>query len=538
MRAAPLIVFKALVCAMAVGLIESGCSKRTESTASASARVLRLSQRNEPADLDPATATLPDEFFVIRALSEGLLTPEPTGGTPRAAVAERYDVSPDGLTYTFHLRAAKWSNGEPVTAADFVSSYRRLLTPATAAPKADLFFAVKNARAFATGQTKDFAAVGFTATDDHTLVITLDAPSPRFLHYVASGPWIPVNPRVVAQHQRQWTAPGHFVGNGPFTLTEWRAQQRIVVRKNPGYYAADKIKVDEVQFLRFDSGDSEERAYRAGQLDVTLGIPQTKIATYAQERPGELHRTPLAETRFLSFNVNRPALQDERIRRALSLAIDRQRIVDRVTLGGQEPATRFLATELHSGVASPAASVLHAYNPEEARRLLVAAGYSAGKEFPHLELSAWSASQTPVLEAIQEMWRRELGVNVTLAIHEAKVHLAALNAGNYDIAFVTTIIDVADAAAILDDFTAGAANNFPHWRSDAFDRLIATAKTQRDERAQAAPLAEAESLLLEAAPVAPIYFNAKNWLMAPRVRGWQEDAVWTRFYQNVSLDEK
>jgi oligopeptide transport system substrate-binding protein len=182
--------------------------------------------------------------------------------------------------------------------------------------------------------------------------------------------------------------------------------------------------------------------------------------------------------------------------------------------------------------------VLHSFDPEEARRLFAAAGYGPGKELPKLQLSAWSPSQSVVLEAIQQMWKRELGVDVNLAIEEAKVHLDALAAGNYDIAFATTILDVADAAAVLDDFTDGAANNFSHWHSAEFDRLIAEAKTQRDDRAQAAKLAEAETLLLQAAPVAPIYFNAKNWLMSPRVRGWQEDAVWTRFFQNVSLDEK
>jgi oligopeptide transport system substrate-binding protein len=269
-----------------------------------------------------------------------------------------------------------------------------------------------------------------------------------------------------------------------------------------------------------------------------MGIPQTKIEVYASERPGELHRTPLAETRFLTFNTGREALKDERVRRALSLAIDRQRIVERVTRGGQEPAVRFIATELRAGIATPADAVLHHHNPDQARELFAAAGYGAEKKLPKLELSAWSASQAVVLEAIQEMWRRELGVDVGILIHELKVHLDALSRGNYDIAFLATITDVADAAAVLDDFTATAANNFPHWRSPEFDRLVAEARTQHDERAQAALLSQAETLLLQAAPVAPIYFNAKNWLMSPRVRGWQEDAVWTRFYQNVSLHEK
>lgn len=518
----------------------AGCARRDRTAAvTGSSSVLRLSQRNEPVDLDPATANLPDEFFIIRALGEGLLSPDPLGLTPHPAAAERFSVSPDGLTYTFNLRAdAKWSNGEPVTASDFLESYRRTLTPATAAPKANLFFAVKNAREFVTGAVKDFSAVGFQAPDPLTLVVTLAAPSPRFPYYVASGPWIPVNPRVVARHQRHWTQPANHVGNGPFTLVEWKAQQRISVRKNPGYHAAEKTKVGEVQFIRFDNGDSEERGYRAGQVEVTMDVPKTKIETYATERARELHRTPLAETRFISFNVQRDFLKDERVRRALSLAIDRERLVQRVSLGGQEPATRLLAPELHSGVPEPTAAVLHAHNPDQARQLMADAGFGPGKAFPKLELIAWSASQVPIVEAIQEMWRRELGLNVSLGIQEVKVYLAALQSGNYDLALATIIPDVTDAAAVLERFVSTSPENYPQWQSAEFDRLMAEARQQRDEHAQAALLGQAETLLLQAAPAAPIYFNAKNWLMSPRVRGWQEDAVWTRFYQNVSLDEK
>jgi len=511
-----------------------GCARPTPTET----RILRVSQRNEPADLDPATATLPDEFFIIRALSEGLLLPDPAGGAPLPAAAERFDVSPDGLVYTFHLRSdAQWSNGEPVTAADFVESYRRLLTPATAAPKANLFFAVKNARAFATGALADFSAVGFRAADTHTLVVTLAQPAPRFPYYVASGPWIPVNPRIVAQFGRTWTAPGHFVGNGPFPLAEWRAQQRLVVKKNSRYRDAAGVRLDEIDFVRFDNDDTEERAYRAGQIDVTITVPRTKLAVYARERPADLHRAPTAETRFLSFNTRRPALADARVRRALALALDRTRIVERVMLGGQQPAFRFIPPSLRPAPAPPVAAELRD-DPAEARRLLAAAGFPGGKNFPRLELTAWSPSQTPVLEAIQAMWRQELGVEVDVATREEKVFLAALGTGDYDIAFVTTLalLDVNDPVALLANFTTAGANNFPRWQSDEFDRLLSAATAERDPARQAALLATAESRLLGAAPVAPLYFNTRNWLMSARVHGWQEDLLWNRAYAGISLD--
>jgi oligopeptide transport system substrate-binding protein len=514
--------------------ILSSCTKHPGAAAD---HVLRISQRSEPADLDPATASLPDEFFIIRALGEGLFVPSSDNGAPRPGLAASCDVSPDGLAYTFHLREnLRWSSGEPLTADDLVASFRRTLTPATAAPKAHLFFAVKNARAFATGALADFSQVGFRAPDERTLEITLEHPTSRFLHYVASGPWIPVNPRVVARHGRAWTKPETHVGCGPFVLAEWRPQQRIVVRRNPHYHAAASVHLDAIEFLRLDNDETEERAFRAAQVDVTLTVPKSKIATYAREHPGELHRAPLAETRFLAFNTRHAPLSDPRVRRALALAIDRPRLIDRVLLGGQEAAHRFLSPALRFGTESVLPFELR-HDPDRARRLLAEAGFPDGRNFPRLELTAWSPSQVPVLETLQAMWRDTLGIEIAIATRETKVHLASLVAGTYDLAFMTTLLDVADPVAVLGDFATGATNNFPHWHSDEFDRLIAEAVRQPGPAAQSPLLARAEELLLEAAPVAPLYFNSQHWLMSPRVHGWRQDGLWHRDYTALRLDE-
>lgn len=500
----------------------AGCGRR-DLPPPGGTQILRVSQRNEPADLDPARATLPDEFLIIRAFGEGLLSPDPAGGAPHPAAAESFAVSADGLTYTFHLRDTRWSNGEPVTAADFVESYRRLLTPATAAPKAPLFFAVRHARAFATGALADFSQVGFRAADARTLVVTLEQPQRSFPHYVASGPWIPVNPRIVEKFGRAWTQPGHFVGNGPFTLTEWRAHQRIVAEKNTGHRDAGRVRLKEIQFIRFDDGDSEERAFRAGQIDVTMDVPRTKLAGYARDPAGELHTHPLAETRYLSFNTRRPALADARVRQALGLAIDRDRLVSRVVLGAQKPATQFLPPELRAD-ASPSPSAFR-FDPTEAQRLLAAAGFPGGKGFPKLEVTGWSPSQVAVLEAVQGMWKRELGITVAVAVRDAKVHFAALQGADYDIGYMTAIPDVADPADLLNRLTTGAPENFPRWTDAGFDQAVA-----------AGDFATAEQRLLEAAVAVPLYFNAHHWLMSPRVRGWQEDAMWTSYYAGVWLE--
>ncbi|MFI5355959.1 MAG: peptide ABC transporter substrate-binding protein [Opitutales bacterium] len=505
----------------------TGCAREG---AGDSGAVLRLSQRNEPGDLDPATATLPDEFFIIRALSEGLLAPAPDGGTPRPAAAQSWDVSADGLTYTFHLRPdLYWSNHEPLTAADFIASYRRVLNPATAAPKAPLFFLVRGAEDYYRGRLTDFARVGFAAPDPLTLRVTLVHPAPQFPVYVASGPWIPVNPRVVARLGRAWTQPENFVGNGPFTLREWSPNQRITVQRRPAYWNAAHILLDEIQFLAFDNGDAEERAFRAGQIDITMAVPFSKIAVYAAMRPSPLRQIPLYETRFLAFNTQRPPLNDPRVRQALSAALDRAAIAAHVLGGGQLPARHFVPDGLggfHSLRSLPE-------DAAAARALLAAGGFPGGAGFPILDLTGWT--QTPVLEAVQAMWKDQLGITVRIRTRDAKVHVQSLQAGHFDIGFIAAIPDVADPANQLDDLRAGAANNYSHWQNAAYDRLLANADLTADAATRLKLLAQTEAIVTDEVPVAPLYFNTMNILQRATVHGWQEDALWTRFYAGVSI---
>jgi len=498
--------------------INSGCSKR-EPPAAPTEKILRISQRNEPATLDPQLATLPDEFFIIRALGEGLLTPNPDGGAPLPGVAERYEVSPDGLIYTFHLRAnAKWSNGDPVTTYDFQASYFEALLPMRAAPKASLFFPIKNAKAFYEGKLSSIIEVGIATPDKHTLVITLEEPNADFLSIVASGSWIPRHRDNVGCQQIGPENATTRLSNGPFILTEWKPNQHISVRKSPHYWDAANVKLDGIRFLAMDNGDTEERAFRAGQLDVTMAVPFTKLAGYRAEQPSPLRSVPLSETRYIALNTTRPPLDDARVRRALALALDRQTLVEKVVLTGQ-PAFNFVPTGL--GDFTPATRL--AEDTDEARRLLAAAGFPSGRGFPRLELATWVNS--PVLEAVQQRWRRELGIEVALAQREARTHLAALAGGDYAMAFMTAIPDYDSAADLLTQLTTGNPGNYPHWQDTGFDQLVA-----------ASDWPAAEKLLLEAMPLIPLYFNAQNFLVAPRVKNWRADRLWTRFYRGVSVE--
>lgn len=559
--------------ALAALLILAPACSRDESTSAPTptAQLLRLSQRNEPATLDPHLATLPDEFFLIRTLSEGLVVPNPNEGAPLPGVAERWATSSDGLTWTFHLRAnARWSNGDPVTAADFVYSFRRALAPALGAPKAQLFFALRNAAAFYRGQLADPAQLGLAAPDARTLVLTLEQPTPHLLALAASGPWLPVHPPSVeksggaAARDGTWTRPGAFVGNGPFVLTEWRKGQHVLVTRNPHYHAAARIKLAAVRHQIYDSGDTEERAFRAAQVDITMAVPFTKLANY--DAP-TLRRQPLHETRYLALNTTHPPLNDVRVRRALTLALDRDALVRHVLRGAQRPALSFIPpglggyqpADVFRGRTAPSAPQPSAVAPvsdrrdasqrlalptssetsatEQARAVLADAGFPNGKNFPKLELAAWNVNPA-ILEAVQQMWRRELGIETSIVQREGKVHMAAVLAGDFAIALMPAIPDYDDPAALFDELTTGATGNYGRWSNTRFDDLARQARRETDVARRTELYRDAEEILLTEFPVVPLYFNSQDYLVAPRVTGWRQDPLWNRFYQDVTLSHE
>jgi oligopeptide transport system substrate-binding protein len=539
-----------LVLVACVLLALAGCSKHAPAGGD---QILRLSQRNEPASLDPQVASLPDEFFVIRALSEGLVLPIPDGVgqnpvdvVPGAALA--WETSPNGLVWTFHLRPdGRWSNGDRVTAGDFVATIRRAINPALAPPKAPLFFGLKNAEAFYRGTLADASQVGAAAPNDRTLVLTLEHPVPELLSLAASGPWLPVHAATVAQfgdnRGSPWTRPGNFVGNGPFVLTEWRPHELISVRRNPFFRGATRVHLDGIDFQVYDDENTEERAFRAGQVDVTMTVPVSKIGSYA---PPVLHAQPLAETRFLSLNVRKPPLNDSRVRRALFLAIDRGALVRSVLKGGQQPAETYIPPGLggywpalgrEGGPAAwdPATVKISPAGraADEARRLLGEAGFPGGRGFPVLEVSTWTAN--PVIEAVQQMWRQELGIETTIVRREAKVHVAALRTGDYAIGFLPAIPDYGDASSLFNELVTGAAGNYPQWSNARYDALVAEAGRTMNAGARLSVYQKAEQILLADLPVVPLYFNSQSYLVAPRVGTWRSDRLWNRFYTEVTL---
>ena len=518
----------------------AGCARRQSEVAQDhAAGVLHCSIGSEPTDLDPHIVTSLAEARVLPALFDPLVGFDPATLAPAPALAERWDIAPDGLTYTFHLRAARWSNGEPITAQDCIDSWRRILTPSLGADYAYLFYIIRGAQAYHQGASQDFSTVGLAAPDPRTLVVHLAHPAPYFLQILLNSPWRPVHVRSIVaigdpyQRGTPWTRPGRIVTSGPFVLKEWTPHQRIVVEKSPDYWDRDSVGLNAIHFYPTDSVDAEERAFRSGQLHVTYSVSLSKLDTYRRTVPPSLRIYDYLDTFFFRFNTRRAPLDDARLRRALSLAIDRSVIAEKILRGGQTPATSFTPPGL-PGYTPP---VQPAHDLAEARRLLAAAGYGPGHPPPPLEL-LYNNSEILrlVAEAIQEMWRRDLGLEVQLVNQEYKVVFANRRTGNYQILLGDWVADYLDATTFLDLFRRDSGNNHTGWTSPAYDGLMRQADATADPAARAACLAQAERLMLEAAPVAPIYFNTHVYLLSPAVKNWRPSPMDHIDYRHVRLE--
>jgi oligopeptide transport system substrate-binding protein len=491
-------------------------------------------------DLDPHLVTDTTYYTVLSSLLEGLVSEDPVDLHPVPGAAERWDISPDGLTYTFYLRSdARWSDGKPVTSQDFIASWQRILTPAFGATNAGLLYVIQGAEAFNRGDG-NFTQVGLRAGDPRTLTVTLEHPAPWFLSVLSNPAWMPVPIATLAkygsvtQRGNPWAVPGRWVGNGPFVLQAWDRGQQIVVAKSPTYWDAARVRLREIHFHTFDSDDSEERAFRSGQLHVTETLPSGKIDTYRREAPNLLRIDPLLGTLFIRINVRRPGLEDPRIRQALAYSIDRTVIVDKVLRGGQRPAFSFTPPGLGAYLAEP----VQRLQLDEAARLLADSGHPGGAGLPVFDLLYVDfGNYREVVEAVQEMWRRELGVQVRLVNEELKSTEEARRAGSYDLLLSSWIADYAEPSAFLDIWRADSGNNFTGWSSPDYDALLFTSARTADPAARNLLYGKAERMLLGDAPIIPIYHYSHVFLIQPSVHGWNSTLLDHHPYKDVWLGD-
>jgi oligopeptide transport system substrate-binding protein len=520
-----------LGCLLGALVALTGCGRREAAPSPAPAppgprlKTLNFGNGAEVQDIDPQIVTGIPEHKIVTALCEGLVAEDAHDLHPVPGVAASWDISPDGLVYTFHLRDnARWSNGDAVTADDFVRSYQRILTPELAAEYAYMLYNhVVGAEDFHAGRLKDFSKVGIKALDPRTLEIRLLHRTPYLLSSMTHYAWFPVHLATVekfgglTRRGTGWTKPGNFVGNGPFVIKEWRPNQVFIVERSPTYWDRDAIKLDQIAFYPVDNLDTEERMYRTGQLHVTYEIPTAKIDVYRREDPASLHTDPFLGVYFYRFNVKRKPFTDVRVRRALAFAIDRESLVRNVVRGGERPA--YAMSYPDNNGYTPRA--LLTGTVEDAQRLMAAAGYPRGEGFPTVELM-YNSQQNHrlVAEAIQQMWRENLGINVTLSNREWKVYIDAQRTRNYDIQRAGWIADYADPHVFLDLWQSGGGNNDTGWGSTDYDRLLAEALKAPNDTERYVFYQRMDRILVNEVPVMPIYYYNRVHLVSPKLRGY------------------
>jgi len=537
-RTALLLPFLAILTGVALG--EAGCARReTPVEEGIRTQTLLLGNLAEPRDLDPHIVTAATDSYILAALFEGLTVLDEPTSRPLPGVAERWEVSSDGLVYTFHLRAdARWSNGDPVTARDFAYSFQRILTPALGSEYSYMLWVLKNAEAFNSGKLADFGAVGVTAVDDATLRLTLERPTPYLLALAAHSTWMPVHRATIEkfgridQRSTAWTRPGNLVSNGPFALAEWSPNSRIVVEKNPRYWDAAHTHLRRIVFFPIESADVEERNFRAGQLHITFDLPPSKISVYRQRNPDELRVDPLLNNLYLNFNTTKPPLDNPKVRRALALAIDREAISRNVFQGAWPAAHSF--TPPNCGGYTARAVV-----PDDfaaARALLVEAGFPGGRGLPALPIQVLNDNrQSKVAEALQEMWSRELGIHITIEPYEQKTWLQNQQSMTHTMALLGWVADYPDPATFLGIFVTAGGNNWTGWSNADYDRLINQAANTADSHARLEIFQQAEALLLNEAPAVPIVLHSNVFLVHPAVHGYAPALIGVHRYQLVEL---
>ena len=458
----------------------------------------------EPETLDPHTVVGQPDIRIAQELFEGL-TARNGKGEIVPGIAERWELSPDRRVYTFHLRDAVWSNGAPLTARDFLASWKRALDPKTASEYAYQYFYIVNAEAYSEGKMADFNRVGVEAPDDRTFRVTLSAPTPFFLDLCATTTMAPVYLPALQRWGDDWIKPGKMVNDGAYLLADWRINDRVSLLKNPRYWNAKAVSFNRIDALALTAATTAFNLFHSGMADLILdkSMVPTFFVDALRTKP-YFHAETVFGTYFYRFNVTRKPFDDPRVRQALALALDKRRVVERITRGGETVAATFAPPGI-AGYEPPAGL---GYDPEKARALLAAAGYPGGKGFPPVSILYNSSEQDAQISTeIQAIWRENLGIDVGLRKQEWKAYLNSLTTLDYELGRSSWVADYPDPNTFLDCFVSGRGNNRTGWASPAYDALIGKAGTEPDPVRRLGVFREAETLLIDRdAVVIPIYY--------------------------------
>ncbi len=475
---------------------------------------------NEPGTLDPHKYQLIAEDTILRDLFEGLTTQDENNEFGPGA-AESWTVSDDGLTWTFKLHPdLKWSDGTPLTADDFVAGARRALDPKTGAPFAPLAGKIANAADVIAGKAPP-DSIGVSAPDAGTVIVRLSSPSPLVPYLFAQPLLSPLPRHAYAVHGDDWVKPGNMVSNGAYVLAEWDPSVQIRLTRNPNFRAAASVAIPEIVYLPSDDDEMALRRFRAGEIDVLPGLPVAKLGWARTEANDLLTLTPVTQIRYLEINHSRPALQDPRVRRALALAVDRDRITGQLMYSAAIPAYGFVPREEdgYRGADFDFKGLSQAQRLAEAQRLLAEAGYGKGNALT-VQLRAPSDGWVkPVAVAIAAMWK-VAGVTVNVRIEEATGHYAAVRQGDFDVAMAALFAGT-DPEQFMWLFQSGSIMNGSGFSDPEFDRLSREAEGLVDLTQRYRRFADAEAILTEKVAGIPLFWTMQGTLMASRVKGLQ-----------------
>jgi len=506
-----------------------GCSKTNRFMQEAEdQQILHIGNHASPRTLDPQQGSIVPEMRIYLALYEGLIQLHPQTLTPEPGLAASWEVSGDGLTYVFHLRSeARFSNGDPVYAEDFVRSYERLLSASSLSAHGFMLDSVEGARAYRLGELQNFEAVGIRAIDAYTLEIKLLQPVPYFLTLLAHHAFVPLH---ASMRHNGFFHLSSIIGTGPFMIQPTQERNFLALEKNPYYWNASKVHLNAIYFHPIESTHTEEQAFLAGQLHITSSVAGHRVQHYQQVQSPALRIYPYWAVDFYFLNVQQPPLNDVRVRQALSLSLDREVLVNGILRRGQLPAYRLVPSSSDRPWWALQEDV------RQAQALLAEAGYPGGKGFPRLKL-IYNTSQERqlVAQAVQAMWKENLGIEIILENQEAKAFFSRRSQGDFDLCRGGWVGDFCDPVAFLDLFQKTSAFNFGHWESSHYDELLHQAH-QFNGSSRLEALEQAEAYWLTQLPAIPLFFMTSSALVHSSVRGYFDNILDYHPYVGMYLD--
>ncbi|MCF6462192.1 peptide ABC transporter substrate-binding protein [Clostridium sp. Cult1] len=505
----------------------SDTSEETPAEETGGKKILRSNNSSEPGSLDPALAQGTHESWVLENVFEGLMTFDEKGELV-PGMAESYEISDDELTYTFTLRdGVKWSNGDPVTAEDFEFTWKRALDPELAADYANILYYIKGGEAYNTGQgSRDDVAV--KALDEKTLEVTLESPTAYFLELTAFYTYFPVNKNVVESNPDWAKKPETHVSNGPFKLVKWEHNAKLVLEKNESYYNADKIKLDGIDLDIIEDQNTAWQKYEGGEYHILVDVPTSVVAQLQAQNDPELEIGAQVGTYYYNVNPEIKPFNNVKVRKALSMALDRETIVKNITQGGQIAAEGVVSyglldetgKEFREGVGS-----LIEYDPEGAKALLEEGLAEEGMSIEEFSSSNFvllyntSESHKKIAQAAQEMWRTALGIEIGLENVEFQVKLDREKSGDYQISRAGWIGDFMDPMTFLDLWASDSSFNDVNYNNPEYDALLKEAKSTIDQDVRMESMRKAEKMLMEDMPVLPVYFYTQPYTVKSNVSG-------------------